>query len=102
MASNFAFTPTGPTILVDGTARQIAQNQPVSNSYRVSNLSASVQYFTHGATSSVTSVGAPTAGSPSAKTIGMQPGTVEVFTNLGPWAIASSATGFEFTPGDGV
>ncbi len=71
-------------------------------SFRVQNLSTSVQYFTHGATSSVTSVGAPTAGVPSQNTIGMLPTSVEVFSGLLPYMIASSATGFLVTPGDGT
>lgn len=102
MASPNAFCPQGPTTLVDNTARLIGNSFGPSNCYRVLNLSASVQYFTHGLTSSVTSVGAPSAGVPSANTIGMEPNTVEVFTNLLPYMIASSATGFLVTPGDGV
>jgi hypothetical protein len=95
------FSPSGPTTLVDNTARQIGAN-PGPGNYRVVNLSASVQYFTHGPTSSVTSVGAPTGGSPSANTIGMAGNGVEVLSNLLPWMIASSATGFLVTPGDGL
>jgi hypothetical protein len=95
------FSPSGPTTLVDGTARQIGA-APGPYNYRVVNLSASVQYFTHGSTSSVTSVGAPTGGSPSANTIGMAGNGVEVFSGLMPWMIASSATGFLVTPGDGL
>jgi hypothetical protein len=95
------FSPSGPTMLVDNTARQIGAS-PGPGNYRVVNLSASVQYFTHGPTSSVTSVGAPTGGSPSANTIGMAGNGVEVLSNLLPWMIASSATGFLVTPGDGL
>jgi hypothetical protein len=100
MASANAFTPNGPTVLVAASAVQISAIG--SNSYRVRNLSASAQYFTHGAASSVTSVGAPTAGVPSQNTIGMLGSSVETFSNLLPWMIASSATGFEVTAGDGV
>jgi hypothetical protein len=95
------FSPSGPTTLVDNTARQIGAS-PGPGNYRVVNLSASVQYFTHGPTSSVTSVGAPTGGSPSANTIGMAGNAVEVLSNLLPWMIASSSTGFLVTPGDGL
>jgi len=103
MAVNGSFAPNGPTVLVDNTARQIAPMNAVTNpGYRVRNLSASVQYFTHGATNAVTSVGAPAAGTPSNNTIGMLPGSVETFANLLPWMIASTATGFEVTPGEGV
>jgi hypothetical protein len=100
------FQPTGPTILVDNTARRIGinvdANAGAGNSYRVVNKSSSVQYFTHGSSSSVTSVGAPTAGTPSANTIGMAANGVEVFGGLLAWMIASTSTGFEVTPGDGL
>jgi hypothetical protein len=99
MASAFAFAPSGPTLLVAATAVGIQASS--TNSYRVRNLSASAQYFTHGPTNAVTSL-APSAGIPAANTIGMIAGSVEVFTGLLPWMIASSATGFEVTPGDGV
>lgn len=102
MASNFAFAPSGPTVFVGATATQIGQNVRVSNSFRVRNLAATAQYFTTGPTSSVTSVSAPTAGVPAPATIGMLPSSTETFTGLGDWMIASSATGFEVTPGDGV
>jgi hypothetical protein len=95
------FSPSGPTTLVDNTARQIGAS-PGPGNYRVVNLSASVQYFTHGPTSSVTSVGAPTGGSPSANTIGMAGNGVEILSNLLPWMIASTSTGFLVTPGDGL
>jgi hypothetical protein len=95
------FSPSGPTTLVDNTARQIG-TAPGPGNYRVRNLATTGQYFTHGATSSVTSVGAPTGGSPSANTIGMAGSGVEVFSGLLPWMIASTSTGFEVTPGDGL
>jgi hypothetical protein len=100
------FQPTGPTILVDNTARLIGinvnANGAAGNNYRIRNLSTSAQYFTHGAASTVTSAGAPTAGVPSANTIGMAGSGVEVFSGLMAWMIASSSTGFEVTPGDGL
>lgn len=97
-----AFAPNGPTVLVNGSATQIAPGSTMSvQGYRVRNLSSSVQYFTHGQTG-VTSAGAPSAGSPTVNTIGMIGNSVEVFSGLLPFAIASTATGFEFTPGDGV
>lgn len=98
-----AFAPTGQTVFVGASATQIAPNQSVAvQGYRIRNLSSAVQYFTHGSTSSVASLGAPTAGTPSANTIGMLPNSVETFSGLNPFMIASSATGFEVTPGDGV
>jgi hypothetical protein len=100
------FQPTGPTILVDNTAREIGVRADAlggaGNNYRIVNLSASVQYFTHGASSSVSSVGAPTGGTPSANTIGMAGNGIEVFSGLLPFMIASSSTGFLVTPGDGL
>jgi hypothetical protein len=100
------FQPTGPTILVDNTAREIGIRADAlggaGNNYRVRNLASTGQYFTHGATSSVTSIGAPVGGTPSANTIGMAGNGVEVFSGLLPWMIASTSTGFEVTPGDGL
>jgi hypothetical protein len=100
------FQPTGSTVLVDGTAREIGVRADAlggaGNNYRVVNLSASLQYFTHGATSSVSSAGAPTGGSPVTNTIGMAGNGVEVFSGLLPWMIASTSTGFLVTPGDGL
>ncbi len=103
MAVNGAFSPSGPTFLVGATAVQIAPANALTNmGYRVRNLSSSAQYFTHGSANTVTSAGAPSAGTPSANTIGMLPNSVETFANLLPFMIASSATGFEVTPGEGV
>lgn len=97
------FSPSGPTVLVDNSARQIAAGNNLNvQVYRVRNLSSSVQYFTHGAANTVTSIGAPTAGVPSTNTIGMLPNSVETFGGILPFAIASTSTGFEFTPGAGV
>lgn len=101
MAASYAFAPSGATIFVGATAVQIGPAPAGTNSWRVRNLSASAQYFTHGRDATVTSVGAP-GGSPSANTIGMLPSSVEVFTGFLPFMIASSATGFEVTPGDGA
>jgi hypothetical protein len=105
MALNSTFSPQGPTYLLVGTAIQILSNgQNAVQSYRIRNLSSSSQYFTWGAASSVTSVGAPSAGVPSANTIGMIGNSVETISGLpvGVWMIASSATGFEVTPGEGM
>jgi hypothetical protein len=100
-----AFNANGPTYLVAATAVQIAPPAGSTGvfSYRVRNLSASAQYLTWGLSSSVASIGAPTAGVPSANTIGMFGNSVETFT-FPPylWMIASSATGFEVTPGTGI
>jgi hypothetical protein len=103
MGTGSTFAPSGQTVLVDNTARQIASgNNMSSQGYRVRNLSSSVQYFTHGTSNTITSAGAPSAGSPVSNTIGMLGSSVETFAGLGPFMIASSATGFEVTPGDGI
>ena len=104
------FQPTGPCTLVDATARLLQGNAVGTNggqNWRVVNLANAVQYFTYGPTSGVTSVGAPSGGTPSANTIGMAANGVEVFTltgftNNALYAIASSSTGFQFTQGDGL
>lgn len=102
MASSNAFTQLGPTVLVGTTAVQIFTPQRTSNVYRVRNISASTQYFTTGPDNTVTAIGAPSAGNPSVRTMGMAAGTVETFTGLHGWMIATAAASFEVTPGDGV
>lgn len=98
-----SFQPRGPTYLVDATARNVPSTDgSAAPCYRVRNLSASAQYFTHGIDNTVTNQGAPAGGAPSFATIGMLPLSTEVFSGLGPWMIASSATGFEVTPGEGI
>lgn len=94
------FSIGGPTVLVGATAVQLTPIQGAST-YRVLNLSTSIQRFTVGATASVTSL-TPAAGAPAVNTITMLGSSVETFANLPGWMIASSATGFEVTPGDGV
>lgn len=102
MAVNGAFAPQGLTTVVINSAVQIAPTSAMTNPvYRVRNLAATVQYFTHGSTNAVTSL-TPVAGTPSLNTIGMLGGSVEVFANLLPFMIASTATGFEVTAGDGL
>lgn len=101
MASHYAFQPTGPTILVAATAVNILQYS-TTNSYRIRNLAASAQYFTYGQLSSVTSL-QPAAGVPANNTLSMNANEVKTFTLSGAvFMIASSATGFEVTPGDGI
>lgn len=105
MATGNAFVPQGSTYLVVAAAVQVlsAATGGVAQSFRVRNLSSTVAYFTWGATSGVTSVGAPSAGVPSANTIGMLGGSVETFSlPATAWFIANNATGFEFTPGEGL
>jgi hypothetical protein len=103
-----AFNANGPTYLVGSAASvQILPNAgpPATGvfSYRVRNLSSGQQYFSWGVGSGVTSVGAPSLGTPSANTIGMNGNSVETFT-FPPycWMIAGTTTGFEVTPGTGL
>lgn len=101
-AGSFAFQPLDPrgSQFVGNSAVQIEPLQPTSNVYRVVNLSTSTQCFTWGQ-STVTSAGQPSAGVPSSRTVCMLGSTVETFTGIGPYMIASSATGFLVTNGDG-
>ena len=102
MAIDATFQPQGPTVLVGTTAVQVPGAAGGSTSYRIRNISASVQYFSWG-TASVGAPVAPVAGTPSANTIGMLGGSVETFCiSSNPFLIAGTATGFEVTPGEGV
>jgi hypothetical protein len=98
------FQPLGPTVLVAATAAvQVAASGTASgfSSIRVRNLSTSVQYFSWGP-SGVTSL-TPSAGTPAPSTLGMLPTSVETFQIPAAfYFIASSATGFEMTPGQGA
>lgn len=103
MANDSAFSPGGPTVLVGATAVQIPLAGSINNvqSYRVRCLVAA--YLTWGP-STVTAAGAPTAGVPSANTIGMAAGAVEKLSlpDGNTWFIASAAAAFEVTPGEGI
>ena len=103
MAISGAFGLMGSTYFVGASAVQIpSPGTPLNCAMRIRNLSGSVQYFAWG-NSSVSAPVAPTQGSPSANTVGMVGGSVEVFMlPPGAWLIASSATGFEVTAGEGV
>lgn len=105
MSIDTTFRPITPLTFVTNTAVQVVPPGGYFGSvvsFRVRNLSASVQYFSWGATSSVTAGAAPTAGNPTPNTIGMLPNSVETFEMpASAFFIASSATGFEFTGGTG-
>jgi len=104
MAVDTVFKPLGPTVLIVASAVQVTPAASGQMSYRVRNLTAvgTGQYFTWGPTSSVSST-SPSAGTPAANTIGMVGGGVETFDiPPGMFFIASSVTGFEFTPGIGT
>jgi hypothetical protein len=110
MAYNSPFSPFGPTYLVGTSSVQVkSSNNNNPTSYRVRNLLPSTQYFSWvapapgDAVQNVT-VTVPTAGVPSANTIGMLPNSVEVFGGLpaNAWFEAGSAGAFEITPGEGL
>ena len=107
--NNSAFAPFGPTYLVGTSAVQVlSTNNNGSTSYRVRSLLATTQYLSWAPagvanaapTITVTAPGA----SPSAYTLGITPGTVEVFGNLPPNGFfkADIAAAFEITPGEGL
>jgi hypothetical protein len=102
------FRPTGPTVTVDGTARQVSSTGPTGNQqYRVRNVNGAAAYFAW-STASISSgvaptmsVTAPVAGTPQANVIGMLATSVEVFTlPVNAWFLAGAGT-FEVTPGEG-
>lgn len=110
--NNGAFVPFGPTVLVGTSEVQVSSGMRNTGptAYRVRNLSTSAQYFSWapaaplgGAAPSIT-VTIPTAGNPSANTLGMAAGNVEVFGGLPANAFfkANAAGAFEITPGEGL
>ena len=108
MSLDSAFTPYGSvgTVLVGVSAVQVLAATgggagSSGQSFRVRCLVTA--YLTWGTGSGVTAVGAPSAGTPSANTIGMSAGQVEVFS-FPPLAyfISTVAASFEITCGEGV
>ncbi len=105
MSVDTVFKPTGPTVLVTNTAIQvITQNAGGVYMFRVLNLATAIQRFSWGRTAAAATAlngAAPTAtGTPN--TITMLGGTVETFEiPCDSFFIAGSATGFEFSPGQG-
>jgi hypothetical protein len=104
---NSAFSPTGPAYLVGTSPVQVTSTNN-NTTYRVRSLLATSQYFTYaavgdGTTPNIT-VTAPTAGVPSAFTVGILPSNVEVFGGLPPnaWFKADAVGAFEITPGEGL
>lgn len=106
MSIDTTFRPITPLTFVGASAVQVVATgspSPAVVSFRVRNLSSSPQYFTWGTTSSVTAGSAPTSGNPTSNTIGMIGSSVETFEIPGQsWFIASSATGFEISGGQGT
>jgi hypothetical protein len=105
MSIDTVFKPTGPTALVAATATQVAtQNAGGVYMFRVINLATSIQRFSWGRTAAAATAlgGAAPVAAGTPNTITMLGGTVETFEiPCDSWFIASSATGFEFTPGQG-
>lgn len=108
--NNSSFAPFGPVYLVGTSAVQVlSKNNANCTSYRVRSLLTTTQYLSWappgapGSTPSIT-VTAPTAGNPSAFTIGLLPSTVEVFGGMPPnaWFKADAAGAFEIIPGEGL
>lgn len=104
MAVDTVFKPIGPLTFVGAVATQVVGKDGSGHcSYRVRNLNtAAAQYFTWGQANTVTAAAAPIAGTPAPNTIGMLPNSVETFEiPAGVFFIAATATGFEFTSGQG-
>lgn len=110
--NNGAFTPFGATVLVGTSEVQVSSGPQGTGptSYRVRNLLSTPQYFAWappaplgGAAPSIT-VTAPSAGTPSQATIGMNGNGIEVFGGLPANAFfkANAAACFEITPGEGL
>lgn len=102
MSIDTCFKPLGPTTLVVNAALQVIPpgTNAATATYRIRNLSGSVQYLAWG--SANVTVTAPSAGVPQYGTVGMLGNSVETFEiPPGVYFIASTATGFEVTPGQG-
>lgn len=104
-----AFRPTGPTVVVDGTARQVPSDvQTGFMQYRIRNPGTAAAYFAwntpniaSGGTPTMT-LTAPVAGTPQDNVIGMIPLSVETFTlPARAWFLATAGATVEVTPGEG-
>ena len=98
------FAPWGPSYLVINANQLVSSPLNAPTSYRIVNLSSSVQYFSWGtASANVPTPAAPTSSAAAANTIGMLPLSSETFGGLPPNAYfqASTSTGFLITPGSG-
>jgi len=110
MATVNPFDPSSKTYLISTSSVQVVTGDNINNlSYRVRNIGTTQAYFRYappaplGASVTVGTVSAPSAGTPSENTIGMFPNSVEVFT-LPPncWFKSDTANAFEVTCGIGV
>ncbi len=108
-----AFSPLGPTILVDTTPRQAdppTGGNPVGpTSYRIRNISNADAWITWvpsqpgNPAPPAFSATAPTAATPQPNTLGLGGKQTEVFSGLpaSAWFVALTGT-FEVTPGEGM
>jgi hypothetical protein len=107
--NNSAFAPFGPSYLVGTSVVQVlTTNNNPATSYRIRNLLVTAQWFAWvqpvGSTSPTITVTAPTAGVPSANTMGLAAGATGIFGNIPPnaWFKADAAAAFEIVPGEGL
>jgi hypothetical protein len=110
--NNGPFTPFGPTVLVGTSEVQVSSGTRNTGptAYRIRGLLGAAAYISWapaaplGAAAPSITVTAPTAGVPSANTIGISAGGTEVIGGLPPDAYfkASAAGAFEVTPGEGL
>src|SRR5690242_12792085 len=102
MTNNTTFKPLAPTFVVSTAAVQSTGADLALGviSFRVRCIAAAAAYLTWGG-SGVASV-TPAAGTPAVNTIGVAPGAV-VYLEIpaGSFFVASAATAFEVTPGQG-
>jgi hypothetical protein len=103
MSLDTVFKQSGPAVLVGVTAVQVCPAQAGVYTFRVVNSVATLQSFTWGKLSTITALGPPTAGVPSANTITMLPSSVETFEIPGDsYFIGNAGSAFYFHPGSGA
>lgn len=108
MSYDSTFAPKGPTTLLGVTVIQILPSNVDEQATSMLVRCLVTGYFAWlpgqlGQTAPAITVTAPTAGAPSANTIGMSIGSVQTFQlPANAWFKASAAAAFEFTPGEGL
>lgn len=107
MSIDTVFQPKLPTVLVVGAGVQVVPSsysgQGSLMSYRVVNLSSTLQRFGYGPTAAKALAAAVTPTGTGISAITMLPSSVAVFEfSTGVFVAADNATGFEFTPGQGA
>jgi hypothetical protein len=110
MSTVNAFTPKGKTYLVSTSDVQVqTQDNVTAISYRIMNVTSGTVYLRFkpadplGASISVGTVTAPTAGNPSQDTVGFLAGSIEVIS-MPPnvWLKSDTANALLVTPGVGI